>query len=202
MKISVDKILLVMMLFVVSCGSSSVRMNKYMIEELSLKNASTIDFKDKIITISSVKQSPVMRSGQIPYKLSKVQVNYFIGDKWVARVDDLFKRRLFEVLKGSGMFLDVYDGPSMVESDYMLSVYIDYLGEELIDNQRYATVMYDIRIVDKDNKTIFFDEVHSRALIEYNIKNDDYVSKLVEKLSENISSTLNNSFVKFYNSLN
>ncbi len=202
MKISVDKILLMMAVLVVSsCGSASVTMNKYIIDEIKLQNSSSVNFKDKIITISSVKQNPILKNTQIPYKLNSVKLQYFIADSWASRVDDLVKRRLFDALKSSNMFLDVYDGTSIVESDYKISVYLDYLGEEFINDQRYATVNYDLRIIDKENKTVYFEKIQSKDPIDYDIKSDDYVSKLVEKISKNISSTFDNSLVKFYNSV-
>ena len=200
MKILVDKFLLLVLLFVVvSCGGSTMVDNKYMLDEFRFSQDTTGAFKDKTIMISAVNQSPIMRISNIPYKLSSVKVNYFIGDKWVARVDDLLKRRLFEALQGSEMFLDVFDGPSLVSPDYYLTVYIDYLGEELIDERRYATAKLDVRIIGKDNATLFFDKIDSKVLIDENIKDDDYVSKLVQTLSSNVSKSLEKSFFKFYN---
>ena len=203
MKMLADKILLIVVFFVLSsCGSASVTMNKYIIDEIKLQSASSLNFKDKVITISSVKQSSILKNTQIPYKLNNVRLQYFVADSWASRVDDLVKRRLFDALKSSNMFLDVYDGNSIVESDYEILVYLDYLGEELIGNQRYATTNYDLRIIDKENKTIYFEKIESKNPINCDIESSDYVSVLVEKISENISSTIDQSLVKFYNSVN
>jgi len=203
MKMLVDKFILLLLLFVVvSCGSSSIKMNKYMFEDFNIKNDSSISFDGKTILISSIDQSPIMRNGNIPYKFNSVRVNYFIGDKWVARVDELFKRNLFDALRKSNMFKDVFTNIGLTPADYYLSVYIDYLGEELIDKKRYATVKFDLRFADGNSKTIFYDKIYNKTLIKDGINDENYVSKLVQKLSKNISNSLAISFKKFYNSKN
>ncbi len=200
MKTVVDKIIFAVVLFLLTaCGSSSVKMNKYMLDEFTLSNDSSISFEGKTILIANITQSPIMRTGNIPYKLNNVKVNYFVGDKWITRVDELFKRNLFEAIKETEMFGDVYSQPGLATPHYYLYVYIDYLGEELIDEKRYATIKVDLRFIDNNSRTLLYDKIEKKSLITDDIEDENYVTKLVEKLSKNISLSLANSFVKFYN---